>query len=1662
MSSVDDRIVNMQFNNRQFSAGVTDSQRSLASLEQSLARAGSGTGAGLSNMAASVEATTSRFGALKVAGISAIATIASKATTLGLGLVKSLTLDPITAGFTEYTTNLNSIQTIMANTGASVDRTNHFLQLLNTYSDKTIYNFSQMASAIGKFTAAGVSLPDATDAIRGMANSAALSGASVDQLNSAMYQMSQALAAGTIKLMDWNSLVNANMGGENMQESLKATAMTMDDAGRAMTDATTTAGNFRDSLQAGWLTADIFNKTMKVMGGQTVPQGDKALKLLDMTQKEFNKSGLAAGDIVAYTTDQLVKMGYSDEAAKRLHELSDSAIHSAQDIKSIPQLIDVVRESIGSGFGRVFQDLFGNFEESKKLWTGVGTSITGAIGNIFAEVDKVLLKWKALGGYADLWIGIGNIFRIIGNLLHPVLAAFEAISPSTKSAGSSLADLTHNFRLFTELLLKGSEAVDSFLTPIFVQFGTVIGFVFHQISQLAKVAQLLAPAFAQIGKSISGFADIGRGIATDLLGGFIEGLNADAIKAYVVGFAQSIIDWIKSALGISSPSVIMADIGKDLIAGLIQGIGDAVPLIIDAFAHVVNAIFSGIGTLFEGISPTDLASLINAVIAGGLLLALKNMVKSISNMAGTLDRIVTSFTGFIDQVGNSLKAWQNALKAKMIKDIAIAIGILVASLVLLALLDPKQLAIGMGAIATLLGLLSTTLLVLGKIDAKGSLSAIGLSILLISTAMLQFAAAVAILGNMDIMTLAKGIGAIALVMGIMVVALRGLSGISGSLVPAAAAMVLMAFALNILAGAVFTLGSMDLSTLAKGLGAIAIGLALMTASLAVLSVVGKNAVKSAAALILVAVALNLMAAAVLAFGSMDPGTLAQGFIAMGIGLGIMVAALLLLSGIGPAVLAAGGAMIAMAIALNILLSVILVLGVTPWSVIIQGITAVAIALGVLIAAGALAEAVAPGLLALSVVILALGAAMFLAGVGMSAFATGYALLAATGVAGTVVLVAAIHALLALLPEIAVQVAAAFIAFITVIANATGPIREAFDKIFKNIVGVITDNIPVLGKLISRLVAELLRIITQSIPKWGKLFSALIKAGLDILTKAVPQYVKAGTTIILKILQGMENNIPKIVNTAGDLIVKFIQALGNQANRIIDAAGKTILQFLDGLDRAINKYEDKIIAKGVDIALDIGKGVVKGLLGGDVMGMVRSAAENLANALPGWMRKVLGIDSPSKVAADIGHAVGEGLAKGISESTGKAIAAVIKMANDVIAAGNKAVLHAQRHARRLQSHAYLLSAQADLKADRAQEAARAARQRQKDRDAKARAAQHYADQHKQDKAAQARAKKLQKQSDVSEKQANKLQKQADAAQKRADKAQKQADRAAQHVEDVRAFQEADLHGKGDIRNDQAVALADRADQVMQKANAEAERARELMKTNHKAGRALLKQAEKDAKRARELAKQARQAHKDANKFYEREVDDRIKQLEKDAAADEKAKKDQEAYDAADAQGKSDILTKRAEASEARAKEQKALAEKLMHQAKRLAGKDAAKAMKLLDRAEKASQAAKDAADQATQEREQAESVLNEGSTGGTGGTGATIEPSRSVLEDAAKAVDRYTESLLFASQAAAAAQGTIQFNQNNYSPEALSASEVYRQSKNLLSSAELKMGARTSI
>lgn len=431
---IDEKVVSMQFNNAQFERNVRTSIGTLDKLKQSLNLEGAAKGLENVNSAAKgfslapltngIETVKAKFSALEIMAVTTLANITNSAVNAGKRIVHAFTLEPIMTGFQEYETQINSVQTILSNTrskGTTLDQVNAALDELNHYADMTIYNFTEMTRNIGTFTAAGVDLDTSVSAIKGIANLAAVSGSNSQQASTAMYQLSQALAAGTVKLMDWNSVVNAGMGGQVFQDALKETARVH---GIAIDDMIESEGSFRETLQKGWLSSEILTETLAKFTG-------------DLTE------------------EQLKSMGYTEEQAKSIMALGEDANNAATKVKTFTQLMDTLKEAAQSGWTQTWEYIVGDFEDAKKLWTSVSDTLSDMINKSSEARNKVVGEWAENGGRAAAIEAVKNAFEALMNIVKPVKEAFSEIFPPATSeqlikVTERVRDLTATFKEWTE------------------------------------------------------------------------------------------------------------------------------------------------------------------------------------------------------------------------------------------------------------------------------------------------------------------------------------------------------------------------------------------------------------------------------------------------------------------------------------------------------------------------------------------------------------------------------------------------------------------------------------------------------------------------------------------------------------------------------------------------------------------------------------------------------------------------------------------------------------------------------------------------------------------------------------------------------------------------------------------------------------------------------------------------------------------------------------------------------------------------------------------------------------------------------------------------------------------------------------------------------------
>jgi len=1235
-SSIEDQIVAMKFDNRSFETGVTTSLGSIDKLKTALQFKDSSAGLdavnrGVQNfnmnpMANALQSVSKRWLTMTTIAVTAISNITNKVVNAGLSLAKSFTLDPIKQGFKEYETTLNSVQTIMANTGANVKTVNKYLLDLNHYSDKTIYNFSEMAKNIGTFTAAGVDLKTSTASIKGIANLAALSGSNSQQASTAMYQLSQAIASGKVGLQDWNSVVNAGMGGKTFQTALARTAVSMGELEQSqikmvgpMKKLQLRGESFRESISSkpghnGWLTSDVLVKTLQQFTGD-----------------------LSAADLAA--------QGFTKSQIKAIMATARTAQEAATKVKTFTQLIDVVKESIGSGWAKIFQDLFGNFKEASKLWTSVSNVITGAVSNVFGSVDKMLLGWRKLDGFTNLWAGVGNIFKIIGNLLYPIIQLFKALLPSTGKAGSGLAKMTKGFADVTGWLVKVTSVTRN-LQPEFRALGTIMHFVWSMVGLVIDQFKKLAPVVAYVGDYFKRIGEQAQSFGLNILYGIIQGLDANALKTAIVDMANNIILWIKDTLGIHSPATTMVPIGENIIHGIVEGLQNGATFMIGALQQIFIGMGQALKYMVANISYSDVLDTVNSGLFLGLVLLFRRFVLTFSGLTDNLSKVFGSASGVLDQFKNNLKSMQNEIRAKALMNIAIAVAVLAGSAVLLASVDSKKLGVALAAIGGLMVTLVGSMRLLtggggkkmpdAKAMAKQTAQIVALSGALVafSTAVLILSGAVAIMGQLDPKTMRQGLEGVAAVIGVIVAAtaILGKTGGGATILATSTAMVVLAAALTAFVGVMKLYESLDMKTIADGGGKAALVIAAIGLAMRAF---GKNGISGAIGLTVASVALRILAGALTEISKIAGKDLLKTVGALVVLLTAIAAAALVLSA------AEGGAlsMLVFAAALIVLAQSLEIISKISAGNIAKALIAIVLALTLIAAAAVLLTPAVPLIAALGTALLLLGGAVFLAGVGVLAFATAMGILAIVGPAAFQSIADGIDVMVEKLPMIGEAIGGFFVSILTGIVKAAGPLAKA------------------IGKLLQILLEE----VTKLIPKAQRLIQKLINAIIDIVVHSEAHAARAMIQFLLAMLTAIEKALPKFIKKGTNIIVSLIEGLSKSSVRIANATGKAILEFLNGLDKAINKYADPIGRVGRQIAFDLVDGLTGGLLSYGVE-KVSSAAHELAKHIPGPIRKFLGINSPSKVTHEIGVHTAQGLANGITANAGVVEKSATDMAN----------------------------------------------------------------------------------------------------------------------------------------------------------------------------------------------------------------------------------------------------------------------------------------------------------------------------------------------------------------------------------------------------------------
>lgn len=657
---VDERVVEMRFNNALFENKVQQTMRSLTALNEKLMFKGAEKGfekvsdasekVKFNALLNALDNLSQKFSAVEVIGVTALMRITNQAVDAGERLVKALSLDPIISGFQEYETQINAVQTILANTsskGTTLDQVNAALDELNHYADLTIYNFTEMTRNIGTFTAAGVDLNTSVSAIKGIANLAAVSGSTSQQASTAMYQLSQALASGTVKLQDWNSVVNAGMGGQVFQDALKETARVH---GIAIDSMIKKEGSFRETLSKGWLTSSILTETLQKFTG------------------DLNE-------------ETLKSIGYTDEQIKKIMEMGKTANDAATKVKTFSQLKDTLTEALQSGWTQTWQTIIGDFEEAKELFTRFSDVFSDLI-NKSSEARNTVLAGGLNTGWQQLSTALGDSADFYSQMLEKVMLANGSISQKQiDDAGS-----------FVKALQQGgvsAEQLQNGLKESYKQL-SVLGALSDDALKAKKLdpAQVrsLAKSFEEVNQKVAdGSLDLdiyskkigelsGREHLIESIWNVFEALEKvvePVARAWQKIFSPITADQIYNiakSIDEFTAKLSISDETADKIERTFSGIF----AVLNVWKNVLLTVGKVLGEVFNAVSPLAGGFLSITASLGDCLVEMANAVNNSKTFKTTLDGIhwiigkvsegMQTFAGVLTDVSNNVSVVFDPLK----------------------------------------------------------------------------------------------------------------------------------------------------------------------------------------------------------------------------------------------------------------------------------------------------------------------------------------------------------------------------------------------------------------------------------------------------------------------------------------------------------------------------------------------------------------------------------------------------------------------------------------------------------------------------------------------------------------------------------------------------------------------------------------------------------------------------------------------------------------------------------------------------------------------------------------------------------------------------------------------------------------------------------------
>lgn len=304
----------------------------------------------------------------------------------------------------------------------------------------------------------------------------------------------------------------------------------------------------------------------------------------------------ALRDFVQFGTEELDKLrvafqegGFSGFAEQLGVTLGEAVGKVAE---YIPKIVEAAKSFI-TGF------ISGISQSAPNILTTIGTTIQSMIQSITEKAPEMIQKGMDMVAnfISGLAQAIPDVVSMAAELISSLVNGFANPEGITNIVNAAIELITN---LVTSLLENAPMLIEAGLNLIVALVQGLVGAIPTLVESLPQIIQAIVTALIE---ALPQILEAGVQIIWALIQGIVSlvpqipGLLLDVVKAIFNG----IVDALKDLFGIHSPSTVMADLGTNMIQGLINGIGDMIGDLISNVAEWFGNVKDKIVEIWDGI-----------------------------------------------------------------------------------------------------------------------------------------------------------------------------------------------------------------------------------------------------------------------------------------------------------------------------------------------------------------------------------------------------------------------------------------------------------------------------------------------------------------------------------------------------------------------------------------------------------------------------------------------------------------------------------------------------------------------------------------------------------------------------------------------------------------------------------------------------------------------------------------------------------------------------------------------------------------------------------------------------------------------------------------------------------------------------------------------------